>query len=101
MIFSLPHHPKSWTRESKKGRNRSKRTCMGLSCLSRTLIREVSQTSVRLLMGLPSLTTKYAHFKIQQSSGIKYAHKNHKQVLPVMHKLIYHLTKIMTHNSTI
>ena len=57
MLFSLPHHPKSWTRESKKGRNRSKRTCMGLSCLSRTLIREVSQTSVRLLMDLPSLTT--------------------------------------------
>ena len=34
MLFSLPHHPKSWTRESKKGRNRSKRTCMGLLCLA-------------------------------------------------------------------
>ena len=77
MLFSLPHHPKSWTRESKKGRNRSKRTCMGLSCLSRTLIREVSQTSVRLLMDqdllLVTLDVKSLYPSIPQGPGIEMA----------------------------
>ena len=59
MLFSLPHHPKSWTRESKKGRNRSKRTCMGLSCLSRTLIREVSQKN------------RWLQFKVKPSNRYK------------------------------